>query len=49
VLLIDDIRPEMRSWIHGVLTRIAQADGIDEAELELLSWLEGRWNLASLA
>lgn len=45
VVLIDEIRPEMREWIYGVLTRIALSDGIDDAERELLSWLESRWNL----
>lgn len=45
VVLIDDVRPQMRRWIHGILTRVAQADGVDESELELLWWLEDRWEL----
>lgn len=45
VLLIDDVRPQMRRWIHGIITRVAKADGIDESELELLTWLENRWDL----
>lgn len=45
VVLIDEIRPKMREWIYGALTRIALSDGIDDAERELLSWLEKRWSL----
>ena len=48
VVLIDEIRPQMRSWIYESLTRVAASDGVDEAERELLSWLERRWNLPSL-
>ena len=45
---VDQVRPQMRRWIHGILTRVAQSDGMDESELELLWWLEKRWDLPRL-
>ena len=46
VVLIDGVGAESRGWIYGVLARIADSDGIDASERELLEWLERRWNLS---
>ena len=47
--LVDEVRPQMRRWIHGILLRVAEADGVDETEQDLLWWLENRWELAPVS
>lgn len=37
-------RPEARALILRVLERIAGADSLDSAEIELLDWLRGQWS-----
>ena len=43
--LIEEVRPKVREWMYGVLTALAAVDGIEEAESDLLSWLEDTWEM----
>ncbi|MEC7523266.1 MAG: hypothetical protein VYE22_25525 [Myxococcota bacterium] len=36
-------RPEIRSLIRDALEELARADGMDDAERELLEWLDEAW------
>ena len=36
-------RPEARALILQVLERIAAADGLDQAEAELIDWVKSQW------
>ncbi|MEM7447900.1 MAG: hypothetical protein AAF355_06640 [Myxococcota bacterium] len=38
-------RPEIRLWIYTVLHEIAQCDGVDRREDEVLEWLISTWDL----
>jgi hypothetical protein len=43
--LVEQVRPEIREWMYGVLVGLAAVDGVEEAESDLLSWLMDTWDM----
>jgi hypothetical protein len=46
VQIVEQVkRREVKEWIYGVLVGIAAVDGMDDAEVQLLEWVQDTWGL----